>query len=224
MLTLAFGMMVFSLLWNAREITGGDDGLVGIMREPVALFGFFSLPIGKDAQYYFLVLALFSSAPGSSIAFEFLLLDWPWPGSGKTPIGVNLPAVGKELSSGGFCHQRGLCRFGRCPGDPAGKQCPSLHGPLEPFGRTDPGQPVGRITDFSGPLVGSVFFVAMREMIQRFTENWMLWFGVVLLIIIMGFRGGVVGVFKVLTSRSGQKGKHGRGDPGNQESYPIFSA
>ena len=34
MLTLAFGMMVFSLIWNAREVTGGDDGLVGIMRDP----------------------------------------------------------------------------------------------------------------------------------------------------------------------------------------------
>ena len=27
MLTLAFGMMVFSLIWNMRGITGGDDGL-----------------------------------------------------------------------------------------------------------------------------------------------------------------------------------------------------
>jgi len=34
MLTLACGMMVFSLVWNAREITGGDDGLIGIMRAP----------------------------------------------------------------------------------------------------------------------------------------------------------------------------------------------
>jgi branched-chain amino acid transport system permease protein len=46
--------------------------------------------------------------------------------------------------------------------------------------------------------LGSVVFVAMREAIQRFTENWMLWFGVVLLVIIMGFRGGVVGVLQRL--------------------------
>ena len=53
---------------------------------------------------------------------------------------------------------------------------------------------LGGLQTFAGPLVGSVIFIAMREIIQRFTENWMLWFGIVLLIIIMGFRGGVVGV------------------------------
>ena len=36
MLTLAFGMMVFSLIWNVRDLTGGDDGLVGIMRDTVS--------------------------------------------------------------------------------------------------------------------------------------------------------------------------------------------
>ncbi len=65
---------------------------------------------------------------------------------------------------------------------------------------------LGGLSSFTGPLVGSVFFVAMREFIQRFTENWMLWFGVVLLVIIMGFRGGVVGVIQSLFSRSGKNG------------------
>jgi branched-chain amino acid transport system permease protein len=61
---------------------------------------------------------------------------------------------------------------------------------------------LGGLQTFAGPLVGAVFFVAMRELIQRLTENWMLWFGIVLLIIIMGFRGGVVGVFKRLAGGS----------------------
>ena len=57
---------------------------------------------------------------------------------------------------------------------------------------------LGGLQTFAGPLVGAVFFVAMREIIQRFTENWMLWFGIVVLMIIMGFRGGVVGVIQRL--------------------------
>jgi branched-chain amino acid transport system permease protein len=44
MLTLAFGMMVFSLIWNVRGITGGDDGLVGIMRDPIPFFGLAKIP------------------------------------------------------------------------------------------------------------------------------------------------------------------------------------
>ena len=54
MLTLAFGMMVFSLIWNLRELTGGDDGLVGIGRGSVL-----GLPIAKDGQFYFLILFFF---------------------------------------------------------------------------------------------------------------------------------------------------------------------
>jgi branched-chain amino acid transport system permease protein len=52
----------------------------------------------------------------------------------------------------------------------------------------------GGLHTLTGPVVGSLFFIAMREIIQRFTENWMLAFGIVLLVVIMGFRGGVVGV------------------------------
>jgi branched-chain amino acid transport system permease protein len=51
-------------------------------------------------------------------------------------------------------------------------------------------------------LVGSLIFVAMREIVQRFTENWMLWFGIVLLVIILGFRGGVVGVVRQLAEKA----------------------
>ena len=63
MLTLAFGMMVFSLIWNMREITGGDDGLVGIMRAPISL-GFAGIPLNKTEYYYFFVLFWFVLSVG----------------------------------------------------------------------------------------------------------------------------------------------------------------
>jgi branched-chain amino acid transport system permease protein len=54
--------------------------------------------------------------------------------------------------------------------------------------------------------VGSAIFVALREIVQRFTEQWMLAFGVVLLVIILGFRGGVVGVVhELIAGRSAGK-------------------
>ena len=52
---------------------------------------------------------------------------------------------------------------------------------------------LGGLHSLTGPLVGSLLFVAMRELIQRVTQEWMLVVGIVLLVIIMGFRGGVVG-------------------------------
>src|SRR4030042_4571524 len=43
MLTLSFGMMIYSLAWKWRDVTGGDDGLVGIPRAPFTLSGIFSM-------------------------------------------------------------------------------------------------------------------------------------------------------------------------------------
>ncbi len=49
---------------------------------------------------------------------------------------------------------------------------------------------IGGLQTFTGPLAGSIIFVVLREVVQRFTANWMFWFGILLLAIIMGFRGG----------------------------------
>jgi branched-chain amino acid transport system permease protein len=40
MLTLCFGMMIYSIAWKWRDVTGGDDGLVGIPRAPSKSQGF----------------------------------------------------------------------------------------------------------------------------------------------------------------------------------------
>ena len=62
---------------------------------------------------------------------------------------------------------------------------------------------IGGIQTFTGPVVGSIVFIVLREIIERFTQNWMLWFGLILLIIIMGLRGGVVGGIGQLFRRGG---------------------
>lgn len=207
MLTLAFGMMVFSLVWNAREITGGDDGLVGIMREPFSLFGFFSLPISKDAQYYFLVLAV------------FIVSAWIVHRIRISPFGLALAGIRENANRAEFAglsvknYRLAVFVISGAFAGLAGGLETLLESNARPFMAhwSHSAEPIlvsllGGLQTFLGPLVGSVIFVAMREIIQRFTENWMLWFGVVLLIIIMGFRGGVVGVFQKMfgTSRSGQ--------------------
>src|SRR3989442_12522949 len=39
MLTLAFGMFVYAIVWKWTDVTGGDDGLVGIPRRSLGLPG-----------------------------------------------------------------------------------------------------------------------------------------------------------------------------------------
>jgi len=198
-LTLAFGMMVFSLVWNARDFTGGDDGLVGIMRDPVSFFGWFKIPISRDAQYYFLVLTV------------FVLSAWAVHRIRSSPFGMALAGIRENSNRAEFAglsvknYRLAVFVISGAFAGLAGALETLLESNARPFmahwGHS--AEPIlvsllGGLPTFTGPLLGSVVFVAMREAIQRFTENWMLWFGVVLLVIIMGFRGGVVGVFQRL--------------------------
>ncbi len=193
MLTLAFGMMVFSLIWNMRELTGGDDGLVGIMREPISL-GFISISLLKTSHYYFFVL------------FWFVVSVWIIHLIRSSPFGLVLSGLREndrrvEFSGLSVKNYR-LASFvisGTFAGL-AGALGALLENNTDPFSAhwSHSAEPIlvsliGGIQTFTGPIVGSVIFIVLREIIERFTQNWMLWFGIILLVIIMGLRGGVVG-------------------------------
>jgi len=193
MLTLAFGMMVFSLIWNMREITGGDDGLVGIMRAPISL-GFAEIPLNKTGYYYFFVLFWFVL----SVGIIYLIR--------RSPFGLILSGIrenDRRIEFAGLSVKNyRLAAFvisGTFAGL-AGTLGALLESNTDPFSAhwSHSAEPIlvsliGGIQTFTGPLVGSVIFIVLREIIERFTQNWMLWFGIILLVIIMGLRGGVVG-------------------------------
>jgi branched-chain amino acid transport system permease protein len=193
MLTLAFGMMVFSLIWNMRSVTGGDDGLVGIMRAPVSL-GFFSIPIIKPRYYYFLVLLFL-------LMSVFLIYRIR-----RSPFGLVLAGIRENARRVEFAgvslknYRLGAFVISGTFAGLAGALGTLLESNTNPFSAhwSHSAEPVlvsliGGIQTFTGPLVGSAVFIVLREIIERFTHNWMLWFGLILLVIIMGFRGGIVG-------------------------------
>ena len=193
MLTLAFGMMVFSLIWNMRSVTGGDDGLVGIMRAPLSL-GFFSIPIIKPKYYYFLVLFF--------LAVSVFLIHRIH----RSPFGLVLAGIRENDRRVEFAgvslknYRLGAFIISGTFAGLAGALGTLLESNTSPFSAhwSHSAEPVlvsliGGIQTFSGPLVGSAVFIVLREVIERFTHNWMLWYGLILLVIIMGFRGGIVG-------------------------------
>jgi len=193
MLTLAFGMMVFSLIWNLRDLTGGDDGLVGIARAPISL-GFVSLPIAQPHQFYFFVLFWFVL----TVVLVYLIR--------LSPFGLVLSGIrenDRRIEFAGLSVKNyRLASFvisGSFAGL-AGALGALLESNTNPFSAhwSHSAEPIlvsliGGIQTFTGPMVGSVVFIVLREIIERFTQNWMLWFGLILLAIIMGLRGGVVG-------------------------------
>src|SRR3954453_20202945 len=64
MLTLAFGMLVYAVVWKWTDVTGGDDGLIGIPRGRIGLPGPLNVSLDSPISYYLFtaILVLLSMA------------------------------------------------------------------------------------------------------------------------------------------------------------------
>lgn len=206
MLTLAFGMMLFALVWNASSVTGGDDGLVGIPRAPVRLPGI-SLPIARESHFYYLVLLLFALA---------ILAAWRIRAS---PFGLVMKGMRENAIRASFAgvpvgrYRIAVFGISAAYAGLAGGLETLLESSARPTMAhwTHSAEPIlvsllGGLGTLTGPIVGSFLFIAMREIVQRFTEHWMLAFGILLLLIIGAFRGGIVGTLHDLLVRRRSRG------------------
>jgi branched-chain amino acid transport system permease protein len=196
MLTLAFGMMIFSLAWKWRDFTGGDDGLVGIPRAPLEIPGVFSISVSALHHYYYVVLVLSLLA----IAVMHRLVH--------SPLGLALQAIRDSESRAAFAgiavRKYRLIAFtisGVYAGL-AGALLPPLENTVTPpvAHWTTSAEPVlasllGGVHTFAGPIVGAILFFVIKDVIVRFTEYWLLVFGVIVVALVMGFPEGVMSIF-----------------------------
>ena len=63
---------------------------------------------------------------------------------------------------------------------------------------------LGGPLSFLGPILGAVVYLGLKELIVRFTEYWLLVFGLVLLATVLTFRGGLLGAASRLRMRRRQ--------------------
>jgi branched-chain amino acid transport system permease protein len=193
MLTLAFGMMIFSVAWKWRDVTGGDDGLVGIPRAPLEIPGILSLSMASMGRYYYFVLVV------------SLLAIWIAHRLVHSPLGLTLQGIRdseiRMAFTGVSVRRYRLIAFvvaGLYAGL-AGALLPPLENTVTPpvAHWSTSAEPVlatlmGGIQAFAGPIVGAFLLFMMKDIIMRFTEYWLIWLGVIVVVLVMGFRGGVV--------------------------------
>lgn len=197
MLTLCFGMMIYSLAWKWRSMTGGDDGLVGIPRAPLKIPGILSIDMSSMGNYYYFVLIVCILA---TIVFYRIV---------NSPFGLTLQGIRDSESRIGFTgisvRNYRLIAFtaaGLYAGL-AGALLPPLENTVTPplAHWTHSAEPVmasllGGIHSFSGPIVGAFLFYVIKDIIVRFTEYWLIWLGAIVLALVMGLPGGVVSIFE----------------------------
>jgi branched-chain amino acid transport system permease protein len=196
MLTLAFGMMIYSVAWKWRDYTGGDDGLVGIPRAPLEIPGLVTISMAAMERYYYVVLVLSLAA----ILVMYRLV--------RSPLGLTLQAIRDSETRAAFAgvpvQKYRLFAFtiaGLYAGL-AGALLPPLENTVTPSIAhwSTSAEPVlatllGGVNVFGGPIVGAFLFFIIKDIIVRFTEYWLIWFGVIVVALVLGFPGGVMSFF-----------------------------
>ncbi len=199
MLTLAFGMGIYTIIWEWSSLTGGDDGLIGINRSVFA--GLFSLvPISR---YYYFSLVLMSL----SVVVAYYLV--------YSPFGLILRGIKENetrMKYLGFSPRVFSLLVFIISGAFAG-----LAGAVDVFLEnsasptmahwSESAVPIfavllGGIDSFSGPLVGALVLTALVTVLQTVSSEWKLWYGIVFIVVILALRGGIMGFFRSVVGRN----------------------
>jgi branched-chain amino acid transport system permease protein len=193
MLTLSFGMMIHSLVWRWRDVTGGDDGLTGVPRAPLQLPGI-SIDLTDIPSYYYFVLV------------TTLAAIWLMSRIVSSPLGLTFQAIRDSSVRAAFVGIP-IRRFRLWAFVIAGLYAGLAGSMLAPLERTITpiyahwiysAEPVlasliGGLYVFAGPIVGAILFIGIKEVVVRVTDHWQLVMGLIVITIVLGFRGGVLG-------------------------------
>lgn len=200
LLTIAFGVMFWFMVFVFDAWTGGEDGLTGINR--LSALGY---PLRDNVPFYYFVFSVFAPA---------VVLLWRVVNS---PFGQVIRAIKQSESraravgydtarykwavftlSCGFAGLAGglytLARFGAF---------------AEPMSLQQSGNVVlmcligGGFASFYGPVLGVAVFLVLRDVLSTFTDHWMLAYGVLFMAVILFMPEGILGVVRRLRTPAG---------------------
>ncbi len=184
MLTLAFAQIAWSVAFQWVEVTGGDNGILGVWPDAWAT---------PKLVYYYLTLALCLGA-----------IAVPAAGHPRALRLCAAGAAGQRLACRGDRHRclphplAGLRpRRRRRRASPAGCS-PICKGSVFPDLHGHPPQSVdallmvllGGVQTLSGPIVGALAFTGLQEQLVRLTDLWRLVLGSVIVVLVLFFPQG----------------------------------
>jgi branched-chain amino acid transport system permease protein len=202
-LTLAFGMLFHSFLFKFYDITGGDTGL-RVLRP--SLLGFAFQDLDKTAflvgPFYYYCLALLA-------LLGFVM--WRIVGS---PFGLHLMAIRENRRKAEYLGVRArlFCLLAFAI---SAFYC-AVGGVMLAIGigQADPelaywthsGELVfmtvlGGFANFFGPLIGAFSYIFLKSQLMSITEYWRFVMGVILVLIVVLFPRGLVGVAQTAWAR-----------------------
>ena len=200
LLTLAFGMMFYTIVWKWYSLTGGDDGLMGVPHPDIQVVG---ITLGNSGNPT--TMFLFSLC----IVFLCFLLTWRIIHS---PFGAVLEAIRENEERASFVgiNVRRYKLYGWMYACMLAGVSGGLFilyrgyiGPTTMSAFAGAGVLmmvlVGGMGSLWGPIVGAGIFIFMQDYISTMTEHWELFVGLVVIILVLFLPRGFIGLGDYLT-------------------------
>ncbi len=185
MLTLAFAQIVWSIVFQWENVTGGSNGVVGIWP---------TWPFDTPAAYYLLTLAL--AVCGVLWLRRMLFSPFGYAMRAGRDSPLRAEAIGIDVKR---VHWIAFAVAGAVCGV-AGALFAFAKGSISPetisVGRSIDGLVMvllGGIQTISGPIVGASVFTLLQDTIMRQAEYWRALLGGIILLLVLVFPGGIVG-------------------------------
>src|SRR5712691_11799587 len=185
MLTLAFAQIVWSVVFQWEELTGGSNGVVGVW--PTA-------PFDTRGGYFLLTLAL--AALGVLLLRRFLFAPFGYAMRAGRDSPLRAEAIGIDVKR---VHWLGFAIAGAACGI-AGGIFAFAKGSISPetihVGRSIDGLVMvllGGLQTLTGPIVGASVFSMLQDTVMRQTEYWRAMLGAIILLLVLAFPAGLVG-------------------------------
>ena len=196
MITLAFAQMLFFLFVSLRGY-GGEDGL--IIRRPNELFG---LNLRDRVTLYYVVLA---------VAAVFFAVLWRIVHSSFGAVLQGIRQNERRMAALGFAPYRYKLFAFVLAGMGAGLAGALMANVLR-FASPDmmhwskSGELMimvilGGVGTFFGPVFGAAAVLTLETVLGGWTEYWQLFMGLILLVIVLGTRGGIMGLIRRIGGR-----------------------
>jgi branched-chain amino acid transport system permease protein len=201
MVTIAFGQVFYYIAFQWSSVTGGDDGLRGFERQPLDFGAFHVDLLHNDVAFYYFALVCFAIA----VTLMAFILRSPF---GRTMIAIRenerrARFLGIPVEFHIWAAFSLSCFFMAFAG--------ALYALLNNF--ADPRvfhyslsgdfvimAVMGGMRTFWGPLLGAIVFVVLQDYISSVTVNWMSFIGMLIVLIVLFFPRGILGLVERRTA------------------------
>jgi branched-chain amino acid transport system permease protein len=193
MLTLAFAQIVWSIVFQWQEFTGGSNGVLGVWP---------SVPFDRLSAFFLLTLVFVVA--GVLLLRRMLFAPFGYAMRAGRDSPLRAEAIGIDVKR---VHWLAFAIAGTVCGV-AGGIFAFAKGSISPetisIGRSIDGLVMvllGGIQTLSGPIVGASVFAVLQDLVMQQTEYWHALLGGIILVLVLAFPAGLAGGFLRLAAR-----------------------